>query len=85
MGVEKEGTKNGGYVGGFLHLFDWTSKPRKKLFASKSDLPGTYTACIEHTGVFISLVNCITYMKFLLFYFLPSSNGEIFLYCLQSL
>ncbi|KAK2448577.1 GPI-anchored adhesin protein [Trifolium repens] len=36
MGVEKEGTKNGG---SFFHLFDWTSKSRKKLFASKSDLP----------------------------------------------
>ncbi|CAI8590206.1 unnamed protein product [Vicia faba] len=36
MGVEKEGTKGGG---SFFHLFDWTSKSRKKLFASKSDLP----------------------------------------------
>ncbi|CAK8531610.1 unnamed protein product [Lathyrus sativus] len=36
MGVEKEGTKSGG---SFFHLFDWTSKSRKKLFASKSDLP----------------------------------------------
>lgn len=41
MGVEKEGSKNGGgYVGSFFHLFDWTAKSRKKLF-SKSDLPGT--------------------------------------------
>ncbi|XP_020235117.1 uncharacterized protein LOC109814979 [Cajanus cajan] len=40
MGVEKEGTKSGGgYVGGFFQLFDWTSKSRKKLFATKSDLP----------------------------------------------
>ncbi|KAJ1380618.1 DUF3741-associated sequence motif [Sesbania bispinosa] len=39
MGVEKEGTKSGGYVGGFFQLFDWTSKSRKKLFASKSDIP----------------------------------------------
>ncbi|KAI4334926.1 hypothetical protein L6164_013626 [Bauhinia variegata] len=40
MGVEKEGTKSGGgYVGGFLQLFDWSSKSRKKLFANKSDLP----------------------------------------------
>jgi hypothetical protein len=39
--VEKEGLKNGGgYVGNFLHLFDWTAKSRKKLFSSKSDLPG---------------------------------------------
>ncbi|XP_061344805.1 uncharacterized protein LOC133290693 [Gastrolobium bilobum] len=39
MGVEKEGTKTGGgYVGGFFQLFDWTSKSRKKLFATKSDL-----------------------------------------------
>lgn len=39
MGVEKEGSKNGGgYVGSFFHLFDWTAKSRKKLF-SKSDLP----------------------------------------------
>ncbi|GAV87874.1 DUF4378 domain-containing protein/VARLMGL domain-containing protein [Cephalotus follicularis] len=42
MGVEKEGSKNGGgYVGGLLQLFDWTAKSRKKLFSSKSDLPGT--------------------------------------------
>ncbi|XP_027338284.1 uncharacterized protein LOC113852245 [Abrus precatorius] len=34
MGVEKEGTRSG-----FFHLFDWTSKSRKKLFATKSDLP----------------------------------------------
>ncbi|RDX62623.1 hypothetical protein CR513_59025, partial [Mucuna pruriens] len=40
MGVEKEGTKSGGgYVGGFLQLFDWTSKSRKKLFTTKSDFP----------------------------------------------
>ncbi|TKY54205.1 hypothetical protein E2542_SST18611 [Spatholobus suberectus] len=41
MRVEKEGAKNeGGHnVGGFFHLFDWTSKSRKKLFATKSDLP----------------------------------------------
>nr|XP_029146144.1 uncharacterized protein LOC112723137 isoform X1 [Arachis hypogaea]XP_029146145.1 uncharacterized protein LOC112723137 isoform X1 [Arachis hypogaea]XP_029146146.1 uncharacterized protein LOC112723137 isoform X1 [Arachis hypogaea]XP_029146147.1 uncharacterized protein LOC112723137 isoform X1 [Arachis hypogaea] len=42
MGVEKEGTKSeGGYVGGLFRLFDWTSKSRKKLFATKSDLPGS--------------------------------------------
>ncbi|MED6130344.1 hypothetical protein PIB30_000238 [Stylosanthes scabra] len=42
MGVEKEGTKSeGGYAGGLFRLFDWTSKSRKKLFANKSDLPGS--------------------------------------------
>ena len=41
MGVDKEGSKNGGgYVGGFFQLFDWTAKSRKKLFSSKSDFPG---------------------------------------------
>ncbi|KAK6254425.1 hypothetical protein SCA6_015730 [Theobroma cacao] len=40
MGVDKEGSKNGGgYVGGFFQLFDWTAKSRKKLFSSKSDFP----------------------------------------------
>ncbi|XP_061993185.1 uncharacterized protein LOC133711035 [Rosa rugosa] len=40
MGVEKEGVRNGaGHVGGFFQLFDWSSKSRKKLFSSKSDLP----------------------------------------------
>ncbi|KAK7264683.1 hypothetical protein RJT34_32293 [Clitoria ternatea] len=40
MRVDKKGAKNeGGYVGGFFHLFDWTSKSRKKLFATKSDFP----------------------------------------------
>lgn len=42
MGVERDGSKNGGgYVGGFFQLFDWTAKSRKKLFSSKSDFPGT--------------------------------------------
>lgn len=58
MGVEKEGTKSGGgYVGGFFQLFDWSTKSRKKLFAAKSDLPGKFTVFVEHTDVFISLVN----------------------------
>ncbi|XP_050373208.1 uncharacterized protein LOC126790884 [Argentina anserina] len=39
MGAEKEGVRNGaGHVGGFFQLFDWSSKSRKKLFSSKSDL-----------------------------------------------
>ncbi|KAL2338975.1 hypothetical protein Fmac_013421 [Flemingia macrophylla] len=48
MRVEKGGAKNEGGHGGFFHLFDWTSKSRKKLFETKSDLPGTrvaYLAC----------------------------------------
>ncbi|XP_059291000.1 uncharacterized protein LOC132044522 [Lycium ferocissimum] len=40
MGAEKHGSKSGGgYVGGFLQLFDWNAKSRKKLFSSKSDIP----------------------------------------------
>ncbi|KAF8387792.1 hypothetical protein HHK36_026447 [Tetracentron sinense] len=40
--VEKQGSKGGGgYVGGFLQLFDWNRKSRKKLFLNKSDLPGS--------------------------------------------
>ncbi|KAL8161953.1 hypothetical protein V2J09_013442 [Rumex salicifolius] len=39
MGGERQGPKGGGYVGGFLQLFDWNAKSRKKLFSSKSDLP----------------------------------------------
>nr|XP_043634208.1 uncharacterized protein LOC122605336 isoform X2 [Erigeron canadensis] len=42
MGAQKHGTKGGsggGYVGGFLHLFDWNAKSRKKLFSSKSESP----------------------------------------------
>ncbi|XP_047314098.1 uncharacterized protein LOC124917863 [Impatiens glandulifera] len=40
MGGDKQGSKRGGsYVGGFFQLFDWNAKSRKKLFASKSDLP----------------------------------------------
>ncbi|KAH6769620.1 hypothetical protein C2S52_014423 [Perilla frutescens var. hirtella] len=39
MGIEKQGSKGGNYVGGFLQLFDWNAKSRKKLFSSKSDLP----------------------------------------------
>lgn len=41
MGGDKHGSKSGRYVGGFLQLFDWNAKSRKKLFSSKSDLPGT--------------------------------------------
>lgn len=41
MGMEKQGPKSGNYVGGFLQLFDWKAKSRKKLFSAKSDvLPG---------------------------------------------
>lgn len=40
MGVEKQGSKSGGYAGGFFQLFDWNAKSRKKLFSNKSDLPG---------------------------------------------
>ncbi|KAK4786794.1 hypothetical protein SAY86_010627 [Trapa natans] len=43
MGVDKEGSKGGGYVGGFFHLFDWKAKSRKKLFSSKSDLPAEHS------------------------------------------
>ncbi|KAK6913711.1 protein of unknown function DUF4378, partial [Dillenia turbinata] len=38
MWAEKESSK-GSYVGGFLQLFDWKAKSRKKLFSGKSDLP----------------------------------------------
>lgn len=43
MGGEKHGSKSGRYVGGFLQLFDWNAKSRKKLFPSKFDLPGAAT------------------------------------------
>ncbi|KAL2921212.1 hypothetical protein RDABS01_012703 [Bienertia sinuspersici] len=36
-GGDKHGSKSGRYVGGFLQLFDWNAKSRKKLFSSKSD------------------------------------------------
>ncbi|CAN4123237.1 unnamed protein product [Withania somnifera] len=39
MGAEKQGSRSGGYVDGFLQLFDWHAKSRKKLFSSKSDIP----------------------------------------------
>ncbi|GAB4850820.1 hypothetical protein Ancab_030120 [Ancistrocladus abbreviatus] len=39
MGGGKQGSKGGRYVGGFLQLFDWNAKSRKKLFTSKSDIP----------------------------------------------
>lgn len=43
MGFEKQDSKGGGrYVGGFLQLFDWNGKSRKKLFSNKSDLPGIF-------------------------------------------
>ncbi|XP_030528155.1 uncharacterized protein LOC115739287 [Rhodamnia argentea] len=39
MGIDKDGSKGGGYVGGFFQLFDWKAKSRKKLFSSRSELP----------------------------------------------
>ncbi|KAL0367785.1 UNVERIFIED_CONTAM: hypothetical protein Sradi_3668600 [Sesamum radiatum] len=39
MGIEKQESKGGNYVGGFLQMFDWNAKSRKKLFSSKSDIP----------------------------------------------
>ncbi|XP_042517912.1 uncharacterized protein LOC122091821 [Macadamia integrifolia] len=41
MGIaDRQSSKSGGgYVGGFLQLFDWNGKSRKKLFSNKSDLP----------------------------------------------
>ncbi|KAJ0480378.1 hypothetical protein HanIR_Chr13g0630991 [Helianthus annuus] len=42
MGAHKHGSKSSGgsgYVGGFLHLFDWNAKSRKKLFSSKTESP----------------------------------------------
>ncbi|KAH9626265.1 hypothetical protein KSS87_011155 [Heliosperma pusillum] len=38
MGGERHGSKSGRYVGGFLQLFDWNAKSRKKLFPSTSDV-----------------------------------------------
>lgn len=59
MGIEKEGSKNGaGYVGGFLHLFDWTAKSRKKLFPSKSDLPGTISIHVPANSMVFVLCLC---------------------------
>lgn len=37
MEVEKKRSK-----GGFLNLFDWNGKSRKKLFSNNSDLPGMF-------------------------------------------
>ncbi|KAL8490574.1 hypothetical protein ACS0TY_022551 [Phlomoides rotata] len=39
MGSDKQGGKGGNYVGGFLQMFDWNAKSRKKLFSGKSDVP----------------------------------------------
>ncbi|KAL6571614.1 hypothetical protein OROHE_003257 [Orobanche hederae] len=39
MGIEKQGSRGGNYVGGLLQMFDWNAKSRKKLFLSKSDVP----------------------------------------------
>ncbi|KAL6519787.1 hypothetical protein OROMI_032681 [Orobanche minor] len=39
MGIEKQVSKAGNYVGDLLHMFDWNSKSRKKLFSSKESLP----------------------------------------------
>ncbi|KAL1539134.1 hypothetical protein AAHA92_27795 [Salvia divinorum] len=38
MGIENQCSKGGNYIGGFLHMFDWNAKSRKKLFSSKSEV-----------------------------------------------
>ncbi|KAG6398632.1 hypothetical protein SASPL_140099 [Salvia splendens] len=38
MGVENQCSKGGNYIGGFLQMFDWNAKSRKKLFSSKSEV-----------------------------------------------
>lgn len=40
MGIEKQSSKGGNYVGGFLQMFDWNAKSRKKLFSNKPEVPG---------------------------------------------
>ncbi|KAJ4955956.1 hypothetical protein NE237_012739 [Protea cynaroides] len=40
MGIERQSSKSGGgYVGGFLQLFDWNGRSHKKLSFNKTDLP----------------------------------------------
>lgn len=39
MGIEKQSSKGGNYVGGFLLMFDWNAKSRKKLFSNKPEIP----------------------------------------------
>lgn len=39
MGNQRQTAKGKGYVGGFLQLFDWNAKSRKKLFSNYSDNP----------------------------------------------
>lgn len=39
MGIEKQSSKGGNYVGGFLQMFDWNAKSRKKLFSNKPEVP----------------------------------------------
>lgn len=44
MGQEKHSSKGG--VGGFLQLFDWNGKSRKKLTYNKLDFPGIFSSPI---------------------------------------
>ncbi|KAK6161030.1 hypothetical protein DH2020_004411 [Rehmannia glutinosa] len=39
MGIEKQGSKGGNYVGGLFQLFDWNAKSQKKLLSSNADSP----------------------------------------------
>ena len=59
MRVEKEGAKN---EGGFFHMFDWTSKSRKKLF---STTPGTCTTCLGFDECLCLLSIVILVYKFI--------------------
>lgn len=71
MGGEKYGTKGGGYVGGFLQLFDWNAKARKKLSWTKSDLSGTsyHTTLICKVDVYALCVRAHTSVcAFILFF-----------------
>lgn len=64
MEVEKRSSK-----GGFLQLFDWNAKSRKKLFSNKPDLPGN-----SHYKMLILLHSCnsVLYPCFILI-----SNGSM--------
>lgn len=70
MRAEKQGSKSGGYVGGFFQLFDWNAKSRKKLFSNKSDLPGTlYYMCIDQILEICVYVHVLAYMSSLILLF----------------
>lgn len=68
MEVEKRGK------GGFLQLFDWNGKSRKKLFSSKLDVPGILLFLLVTFVMLVIVPLVLLFESRLLYLYAESSN-----------